>query len=162
MAHAAGSAASNDPDTASAAASASMGRRRLPPANTLYRMASLTIGGHAGGRGRNCSRARSTSARPLEIKSMKAGNVEGPDPPGTPLVIVRQRAGERRWRRLELAALAEDLDAPLRFLEPRVAEARQLHAAFVEHQRLLERQVAVLELLHGRLELGDRGFKVLD
>ena len=38
--------------TASAAASVSVGLRRLPPANTLYRMASLMTGGHAGGRGK--------------------------------------------------------------------------------------------------------------
>jgi hypothetical protein len=38
--------------TASAAASVSVGRSRLPPANRLYRMASLTIGGQAGGFGK--------------------------------------------------------------------------------------------------------------
>ena len=69
---------------------------------------------------------------------------------------------ERRRRRLQLAALVEDLDAALGLLEPRVAEARQLHAALVQRQRLLERQVAFLELLDDRFELGDRGFEVLD
>ena len=42
---------------------------------------------------------------------------------------------ERRRGRLDLAAFVEDLDAPLGFLEPRVAEARQLHAALEERER---------------------------
>ena len=63
---------------------------------------------------------------------------------------------------LSCAALVEDLDAPLGLLEPGVAEAGQLHAALVELQRRFERQVAFFELLDDRLELGDRGFEVLD
>ena len=70
--------------------------------------------------------------------------------------------GERRRRRLQLAALVEDLDAALGLFEPRVAEARELDAALVERERLLERQVAFLELLDDRFELGDRGFEVFD
>ena len=49
-------------------------------------------------------------------------------------------AGERRRRRLQLAALVEDLDAALGLFEPRMAEARELDAALVERQRLLERR----------------------
>ena len=73
----------------------------------------------------------------------------------------RRRPSDGR-RRLQLAALVEDLDAALGFLEPRMAEPRQLDAALVERERLLERQVAFLELLDDRLELGDRGFEVLN
>ena len=43
-----------------------------------------------------------------------------------------------------------------------VAVARQLDAAFEQRQRLVERQVAVLELLDDLLELGNGGFKVFD
>ena len=46
--------------------------------------------------------------------------------------------------------------------EAGVAEARELHAALVERQRLLERQVALFELLDDRFQLGDRRFEVLD
>src|SRR5262245_46984598 len=65
-------------------------------------------------------------------------------------------------RRLQFAAFVQDLDAALGLLEPRVTEARKLYAAFVERERLLERQVALLELLHDRLELGNSGFEILD
>src|SRR5262249_38944394 len=71
-------------------------------------------------------------------------------------------AAERGRRRLQLAAFVENLDAPLGILEPGVAEAGQLHPAFVELQRLLEREIAVLGLLDDRLELGNRRFEVLD
>ena len=43
-----------------------------------------------------------------------------------------------------------------------MTEARKLHAAFVQLQRLLERKLPFLELLHDRLELGDRALEVLD
>src|SRR5688572_8168809 len=69
---------------------------------------------------------------------------------------------DRPCRVLELAALVEDFDAPLGLLEPRVAEPRELHAAFEQLQRLLERDVAVLELLDDRVELRQRGFEILD
>ena len=52
--------------------------------------------------------------------------------------------GKRRRRRLQLAALVEDFDAPLGLFEPPVAEARELHAALVQCERLLEREVAFL------------------
>ena len=71
-------------------------------------------------------------------------------------------AGKRGGRRLQLATVGQDLDAALGVLEPGVTEARELHAALVQRQRLLEREVAFLELLDDRLELGDRAFEVLD
>ena len=57
---------------------------------------------------------------------------------GRSLALVARRATRRRarGRRLQLAALVEDLDAALGLLEPRVAEARQLHAALVQLERL--------------------------
>src|SRR5262249_7773304 len=70
--------------------------------------------------------------------------------------------GKGRRRGLQLAALVEDLDAALGVLETGVAEPRELHAALVEGERLLEREVAILELLHDRLELGDRRLEILD
>src|ERR1051325_1020651 len=69
---------------------------------------------------------------------------------------------ERARRRLQLATFVQDLDPALGFLETRVAEARELHAAFVQRERLLECEVALLELLHDRLELGDRRLEILD
>src|SRR5581483_8287872 len=111
-------------------------------------MASATIAGHAGGVGSQCSSAASTSARP---RCRNASRVSATSP-----------ARERVGRGLQLAALVEDLDALLGGLEARVAEARELHAAFVQRERLLEREIAVLELLDDRLEFGDRRFEVLD
>src|SRR5882762_7685944 len=70
--------------------------------------------------------------------------------------------GKRSGRRLQLAALVENLDAALGLFEPRVTEARELHAALVQRQRLLERQVALFELLDYRFELGDGAFEVFD
>ena len=64
--------------------------------------------------------------------------------------------------RAQVAALVENLDALLGFLEPGMAEARQLHAALVELERFLECEVAFLELLDDGLELGDGGFEVLN
>src|SRR5690606_1079767 len=72
------------------------------------------------------------------------------------------RPPEARRRRLLRAAVVEDLDAALGFLEAGVAEARELDAALVERERRLERLVAVLEPLDDRLELGEGGFEVLD
>src|SRR6266851_5627057 len=141
--------------TASAEARASAGRSRLPPANTLYRIASLTRGGHAGGLGRYCSRASSTRARACSRNAER-------ESPCTFQLSIRIVGGQRRRRRLELAAVAQDLDAAFRLFEPCVTEPGELHAALVERQRLLERQVALFKLLDDRLELGDRGFEVLD
>ena len=59
-------------------------------------------------------------------------------------------------------ALVQDLDPALGVFEPAVAEPGEVHAAFVELQRRLERQVALLELLDDRLELGDRRLEVLN
>src|SRR5882672_8210730 len=102
-------------------------------------MASATIAGHAGGDGSHCSSAASTRAR-APARNSASGSVTT----STALGIV---GGKRRRRRLELAALVEDLDAALRLLELRVAEARELDAAFVERERLLQREVALFELL---------------
>mgnify|MGYP003694185165 CR=1 FL=1 len=43
-----------------------------------------------------------------------------------------------------------------------MAEPRELDAAFVERERLFEREVAFLELLDDGFELGDGRFEVFD
>jgi len=50
----------------------------------------------------------------------------------------------------------------LGFFKPLVAEARQVDAALVKRERLLEGQVAFLELLDDRLEFDDSGLEILD
>src|SRR4051794_33822343 len=82
--------------------------------------------------------------------------------PSRAAAVARQVGGERRRRRLHIAAIGEDLDAAFGFFQPCVAEARQLHAALVVGKRLLERHVALLELFHDRFELGNRGLEVFD
>src|SRR5258707_1326983 len=117
-------------------------------------MASATIAGHAGGNGSQRSSAASTRARAL-VRNSASESVTT----STALGIL---GGKRRRRRLQLTALVEDLDAALRLLELRVAEARELDAAFVERERLLEREIPFFQLLDDRFELGDRRFEVFD
>ena len=50
----------------------------------------------------------------------------------------------------------------LGFLQPRVTEAREVHATLVELQRGFERKVAFLELPDDGLELRDSCFEILD
>src|SRR5687767_9996106 len=118
-AHAAGSAAamawsadSAVPATVSAAASVKIGRSRLPPASTLYRIDSYRTRGYCGGMGRYRDSPSSTRARmaPMYSVSEAAGMLL--------LIFGEHRAG---W--LQIAPLVENLDALLGFLEPCVAEA---------------------------------------
>src|SRR5262245_58372946 len=76
------------------------------------------------------------------------------------MAFVRRREG--RGRRLQVPTLAENLDAAFGLLEAGMTEARQLDTTLVQRERLLERQVAFLELLHDRIELGDRCLEVPD
>src|SRR5258706_5677145 len=70
-------------------------------------------------------------------------------------------AGERRLLGTaigihdEIAArvLEKQLDLALRLLQLGVAQAREPHALLVEDERLLERKVALLELLHDLVQL---------
>src|SRR5437667_2998936 len=71
-------------------------------------------------------------------------------------------AGGERRRRLEVAALGQDLDTAFGLFEARVAKAGQMDAAFVQRKRLLEWEVAFFELFDERIELGDRGLEVFD
>src|SRR5687767_13867825 len=141
MAQAAGIASARSPPTASALARQSSGRSRLPPAVTLYRIASATTLGQSGGEGSARASAASISAWRAVRYSLRS---IGP---------------QVRRRRLQLSALVEDFDPPLGFFETRVAEAREVDAALVQLERLLERKVALLEFLHDSLELGDRGLR---
>src|SRR5262249_40095045 len=71
-------------------------------------------------------------------------------------------AGQRRGRRLDLAALVDDLHAALGLFELRMAEARQLDAALEQCERLLEGEVPLFERLDDGFQFGDRRFEVLD
>src|SRR5438874_1613747 len=112
-------------------------------------MASATIAGHAGGLRRYRSSASSTRTR-TRSRNAASGSV------ATRSAAVAVVGAERGGRRLQLAAFVENFDAALGFLQLRVAEARELHAALVELQRLLEREVALFELLDDGFELRDR------
>src|SRR5213082_81023 len=72
-------------------------------------------------------------------------------------------ARQPRRRGPQLAAFAQQLNAPFRVFEARVAELGQRHPALVELERLFERQVAALfELLDDGFQLADGGFKILN
>jgi hypothetical protein len=73
---------------------------------------------------------------------------------------IRVVAGQAGRRRPQFAAFAEQFDAAFGVLETRVAKLRQRHAALVQRERLLQREIAVFELFHDRLELGDGRFEI--
>src|SRR5688500_3142330 len=118
-AHAAGSAAamawsadSAVPATVSAAASVKIGRSRLPPASTLYRIDSYRTRGYCGGIG-------TYRESPSSMRARIAPRYSASDATGMLLLVFAEhRAG---W--LQIAALVENFDALLGFFEPRVAEA---------------------------------------
>src|SRR5881296_3317005 len=114
------------------------------------------MAGHVGGAGRKRASASSTWTRARFRNSASDSAVT------TPSTAFGILGGKRARRGLQLAALVQNLDAALRLFEPRVTEPRELHAALVQRQRLFEREVAFLELLDDRFELGDRGFEVFD
>src|SRR5947207_2789432 len=101
------------------------------------------MAGQAGGSGRYRSSAASTWVRTSVRKSASASVTVQQGSAAGRFVLA-----ERRRRGLELAALVEQLDAPLRRFEACVAILRELDAARVQLERLLEREVAFLELLH--------------
>src|SRR5262245_43340750 len=118
-------------------------------------MASLRSAGHAGGVGRYRSSASSTRRRDSSRNASSVSVVTSRSAVG---FVAREPGG----RRLELAAFVQQLDPAFGVLEPCVTELGQGDAAFVEGQRLLERQFAFFELFDDGLELRDSGFEVLD
>ena len=126
-----------------------LGRSRLPPFMTAYRIASATIAGHPAARARHRARVRS-AAKIVEIRRERHRV--------SALVVAFDQMG----RVLQVTALGEELDAALGGAQLIVAVAGQRHAAFEQGERLVERQVAVFELLHDLLELGDGGFEIAD
>src|SRR5258707_7744134 len=113
------------------------------------------MAGHAGGFGRWRSSASSTRRR---ARSRKAASGSVTTRSAAFAIVGPERGG----RRLQLAAIVEDLDATLGLLQPRVAEARELHTALVELQGLLEREGALLALLDDGFELRDGRLAVFD
>src|SRR5438045_801387 len=117
-------------------------------------MAAQTSAGQAGGVRSERSSAWSTRAR---ARARNAASVSVPTGSAAIAIV----GAERRRRRLQLAALVQDFDATLRLFEARMTEPRQLDAPFVQLERRLEREVALLELLDDAFELRDRGLEVL-
>src|SRR6267154_1527551 len=111
--------------------------------------------GQIGGLGSQRSSASSTSTR-MQSRKAASGSVT------TRSAAFAIVGPERGGRGLQLAPLVEDLDATFGLLQPRVAETRELYAALVQLQGLLEREVPLLELLDDGFELGDRGLEVFD
>src|SRR5262245_22757247 len=82
-------------------------------------------------------------------------------PTDSAVALIVLRIERRRLELVRRAALAQqDLDFLLGLLESALADARQLHAALEVTQRLVERQVALLEFLDDRFQLGDRALEV--
>lgn len=70
-----------------------------------------------------------------------------------------ERGFERCGSRFAITA-QEDIDTLLGSLEGALAMARELHAALEAAQRLIERQITVLERLDELFELGERLLEV--
>ena len=68
---------------------------------------------------------------------------------------------ERGGRRLQFSTVGQDFDPAFGVLQPGVAEARELDTAFAA-PATARAAVPLLELLHDRLELGDRALEILD
>src|SRR3989442_9007001 len=100
------------------------------------------------------SRAASTSARSrssvVSRSGVRSGLIVGP---GQRLCL---RPAFLVEDRLPAGVLHEHLDLALRLLELAVAEAGEPDALFVELQRLLQGQLALLQPLHDLLELLQR------
>src|SRR5438045_4041401 len=111
------------------------------------------VGGQADSAGRAASRAASTSRRRDSIsgaRSLSASPVAAGE-----RCLLRTAGGVERD--LSAAVLEEQLDLALRFLELGVAQPRETDPLLVEDERLLEGQVALLELLHDLVELLEGG-----
>src|SRR6478735_6667436 len=103
------------------------------------------VAGHADAGGSAASRASSTARRRASSSAARSSLSASP-----------VAAGERRLLRppggverdLAAGVLQEELDLALRLLQLAVAQAGETDPLFVEHERLLQGQVALLELLH--------------
>src|SRR6266850_3128491 len=114
------------------------------------------VGGQSGSAGRAASSAASIRRRRASSPAARSGFSDSP-----------VAAGERRL--LGAAAGVEDevparvlqqqLDLALRLLQLGVAQAREPHALLVEDERLLEGQLALLQLLHDLVELLQGGLE---
>jgi hypothetical protein len=98
------------------------------------------------------------STRSRDLEEGRGGGVGPAHPRFSPPSARLSRAGRSGF---ELAAIVEHLNAALGVLESGVAEPGQLHAALVQRERLLEREVALLQGLDDALELADRRFEVV-
>jgi hypothetical protein len=77
------------------------------------------------------------------------------------VALIVLRIERRSLELVRRAALAhQDLDLLLGLLQCALTDARQLHAALEVAQRLVERQLALLELLDDRFELGKRALEI--
>ena len=119
------------------------------------------LGTTAGARRRRHGRKRSSAASTARRRASSQAADRGNEIAVTSCSGSSPSPSDAR-RGLDLAALVEHFDAALGLFELGVAEARELHAALEELERLLEREIAFLERLDDRLELGDGGLEVLD
>src|SRR5262245_52042317 len=116
------------------------------------------VAGQASAEGSAWSRAASTSARrpPRTASPAADGASDGP------VILFRARQRTRPWLPLLVQqgfaarVLHQHLDLALGLLQLAMAEPGQPDALLVELQRLLEGQVALLQLLHDLLELLQR------
>src|SRR5258708_12645496 len=119
------------------------------------------VGGQRDSGGRAAPSAASIRGRRASSHWRPPASVGGCSAARSPLSASPVAAGERRLLGTaigihdEIAArvLEEPLDLALRLLQLGVAQAREPHSLLVEEERLLERKVALLELLHDLVQL---------
>src|SRR5437868_12630548 len=113
----------------------SAGRRRLPPANRLQRIAAWTAAGALSAAGTSASRRASTSARQRDRKARACAGSDTPT--SEDALIILALVGGRQPRQLFLVERADDwpalavaqehLDTALGGLQTLLALARQAH-----------------------------------
>src|SRR6185295_5837654 len=121
------------------------GRSRLPPANTLYRMARWICEGGVDSEGKRPSSESSTAGR---TRSKNAR---------TSVFMSRLK-----WNclRFAVAVFQQDLNPAFRLAELHMTEPRQLDSFFEKFQRRIQRQFAAFELLDDLFEPLQRRLKV--
>src|SRR6476661_4343619 len=102
------------------------------------------VGGQSDSRGRAASSAASIRRRRASKSAARSLLSDSPVAPGEGRLLGAAAGVED-----EVAArvLQEQLDLAFRLLQLGVAQARETDALFVEHERLLEGQLALLQLL---------------
>src|SRR5215470_2897130 len=139
-----------------------IGRIRLPPANTEYRIAVWIEEGCTPSPGSSRSSSASTARR---SSSKNDGSFMGEGEFAVCFIGCRSRleftfAGKGFGDHLSIGLLQQDLYAPLGLLELFLALMRQSHALLKQLHRFVQRKLRALEFSHNFLKPRERALKI--